>query len=154
MTEVIVRSPKVFDCLSTDEKPALPNGNICYETDTGHYFDRKDGVWVLRPLVYIDKADSWAAVGTGAWEEKDLSGYGVPAGVVCEIMIINASQNDEYEGGVRATGSSLSRLVDLHEAEGGGLSVVTMHVMSDSNSKIEQYAENSNISFALIGYWG
>ena len=55
---------------------------------------------------------------------------------------------------MRAVGSSLERRFLLHEAEGGGVDVVTMHVQTDASSQIQHYSDNTaDVSFILLGYW-
>jgi hypothetical protein len=102
---------------------------------------------------YTEALISFQATGSGAWEEKDLSGDGVPANAECEVLIWNSRTNAERQAGVREIGSSLNRLVDLHEAEGGGVTPMTQTVVANAQSKIEIYAEtNTNITFVVTGY--
>ncbi|MCK4405049.1 MAG: hypothetical protein KAV43_00900, partial [Hadesarchaea archaeon] len=101
-----------------------------------------------------EKFEEWSATTAGTWETKDLSALGVPANAVCEIVIKNSDPDYEWWGGVRATGSTLERRFQLHEAEGGGLDVVTMFVQADADSTIEHYSEDTTyVKFVLIGYW-
>ena len=105
-------------------------------------------------LDYTEKFVNFNAVGDNAWEEKDLSGDGVPANAVCEIAIGNDKANAELNGGVRATDSALNRYLLIQEAEAGGLDLVTMHVKADANSKIDIFAQEAgNMTFYLLGYW-
>jgi hypothetical protein len=102
---------------------------------------------------YTEALISFQATGSGAWEEKDLSGDGVPANAECEVLMYNSSTSQQKEAGVRAVGSGLARKIDLHEAEGGGVTPQTMTVVANAQSKIEIYAEtNTNITFIVIGY--
>ncbi|CAD6491527.1 MAG: hypothetical protein ANIMEMIM_00157 [Candidatus Argoarchaeum ethanivorans] len=106
------------------------------------------------PVGYTEKYEEWSATTADNWEEKDLSGYGVPANAVCEVVIENRGTGNEYYGGVRANGSSLERKFLLHEAESGGWDMVTMFVQADSNSKIEHYSDyKARVTFTLVGYW-
>ncbi|MGI9234047.1 MAG: hypothetical protein ACR2RD_10490, partial [Woeseiaceae bacterium] len=80
--------------------------------------------------------------------------YGVPADAVVEVAIENRNDNSEREVGIRATGSSLNRNFDLHEAERGGVEVVVVHAQANASSEIEYFAENTgDIVFRPIGYW-
>jgi len=105
---------------------------------------------------YTEKFVTFSASGAGAFEDKDLSGgsFNVPANAICEILIQNDEMNAENQGGVRANGSSLSRLVDLQEGEAGGVSAVIMTVKADADSIIEIFSEDTTeLTFALIGFW-
>ena len=108
---------------------------------------------------YTEKFVSWTAAGAGTWEDKDLSGDGVPANAVCEIVIGNMENAAENLGGVRANGSAIDRYVLLQEAEGAvsaadAYQFVTMFVQADASSIIECYAQDiANITFWLVGYW-
>ncbi|KKS89720.1 MAG: hypothetical protein UV65_C0029G0007 [Parcubacteria group bacterium GW2011_GWF2_43_11] len=97
------------------------------------------------------------------WTDMDLSGFGVPANAVVEMMVSNNYTTDEQQGGVRANGSSLSRLLDLNEAENGsqattdsgtGATSLVMHVQADASSVIECFSENPDIvTFKILGWW-
>jgi hypothetical protein len=105
-------------------------------------------------VTYVEMYQSWAATSANTWQSKDLSTYGVPANAVVEVAMENTHTSREREVGVRANGSSINRNFDLHEAEGGGVDAVVVHVQADNNSRIEHLAENtSNITFRLLGYW-
>src|SRR3989344_4451875 len=90
-----------------------------------------------------------------AWTDMDLSGSGVPANAVVEMAVLNILTTNEQIGGVRANGSSLTRSMDLREAEAGGTSIMVMHVQADASSIIECYAEvaTTSITFRMLGYW-
>ncbi len=103
---------------------------------------------------YVESFTAWSASEEEEWESVNLGALGVPANSVVEIAIINESTGRELWGGVRAAGSSLDRRLELHEAEGNGVEVVVMHVMTDSNGRIEYYAEkDDDINFVILGYW-
>lgn len=105
---------------------------------------------------YFETFQPWAATSAGTWEAKDLSGvpFNVPAGAVVEVAVRNAAITSELAGGVRAVGSSLNRQFLLHEAEGGGIDTVVMHVQTNAASQIEQYADDTtDVDFVLLGYW-
>jgi len=106
--------------------------------------------------VYTEAFQSFVAGANNTWEDHILSSYGVGSGLVAEVVLVNTSPNQSTEAGVRAKGSSLSRLLDLHEAESGGLDAATMFVQTDptANATIEIYAQNKNKSdLFLVGYW-
>ena len=105
---------------------------------------------------YTESFQSWSATSAGAWETKSLSGapFNVPASVVVEIAVRNSNTTNSRLGGVRAVGSSLNRRIDMPEAAGGGVDVLTMHVQADASSQIQHYAENTtDIDFVLLRYW-
>ena len=93
--------------------------------------------------------------GTATWTDMDLSGSGVPANAVVEMAVLNILTTNEQLGGVRANGSSLTRSMDIREAEAGGTSIMVMHVQADASSIIECYAEvaTTSITFRMLGYW-
>lgn len=91
---------------------------------------------------------------------KDLSSHGVPSNAICEIMVTNLNDDtaEPVYGGVRARGSSLQRALPMHEAEGGGVDAVTVHVQANVDSEIECFAGSiyngaSDVKFYLIGWW-
>jgi len=103
---------------------------------------------------YNEAYSEFSADSAGSWVDEDLSGLSVPANAVVEIAIRNADADLERLGGVRANGSSLSRYVNLQEAERGGWDVVTMFVEADVDSTIECYAQDTtDIKFKVLGWW-
>ena len=103
---------------------------------------------------YIEAHEPWSATSSDTWQVVDLSAFGVPPGAVAEVAIVNASTGAQRLGGVRAYGSTLNRYLQLHEAESGGIDVVTMHVQADASGRIEHYSDQaSEVSFVLLGYW-
>ncbi|MGQ9550918.1 MAG: hypothetical protein ACUVUE_00690 [Candidatus Bathycorpusculaceae bacterium] len=93
----------------------------------------------------------------GTWEVTGLGSYGVPANSVAIIQIYQDEEsNVKRDAGVRAVGSSLNRYIPMHEAEAGGVVIVSMMVQVDSNQNIEVYSETiaeNTISFRVIGYF-
>ncbi len=57
--------------------------------------------------------------------------------------------------GVRADGSSLARLLAVHEAESGGADLASMHVAVGAAARIEWYDEGGpgNRFFYPVGWW-
>jgi len=105
---------------------------------------------------YVETFQSFKAGADGSWQEHNLGTYGVGAGEIAEIVMVNGRHSLEREVGVRANGSALDRIVDIHKAESGGGDVATMFVEADAtaNATVEVYAEdNSDVDFYLVGYW-
>ena len=73
---------------------------------------------------------------------------------MAEIALSQTSTSIEWLVGARSPGSGLARRISLHEAEGGGIDVVTLMVATDASSIVEVYAEaDSVVDFHLLGYW-
>ena len=103
---------------------------------------------------YTELYQAWSATGDDTWQTVDLSAFGVPANAVVEVAVVNSDIGKEYFGGVRTLGSSLERRFALHEAEGGGVDTITMHVQADASSQIQHYSDRATrVSFILLGYW-
>ena len=104
---------------------------------------------------YVETDETFFAAEYDQWHALDLSGdpFNVPPDVVLEVALRNRKRNAQRWGGVRAVGSDLDRRLELHEADGGGVDVVVMHVQVDSNSQIQCYADTSDIRFQMVGYW-
>ncbi|MCP4334722.1 MAG: DNRLRE domain-containing protein [Gammaproteobacteria bacterium] len=103
---------------------------------------------------YTEMFQTWSATSNDSWQTVNLGAFGVPAGAVVEVAVVNSDTGREYFGGVRAVGSSLERRFRLHEAEGGGADTVTLHVQADAGSQIQHYSDNrTQVSFILLGYW-
>ena len=103
---------------------------------------------------YTEMYQAWSATSSGTWQTVDLGAYGVPANAVVEVALQNNHKSGEIEAGVRAVGSSLERRFLLHEAEGGGVDTVTMHVQTDASSQIQHYSGSAGFAdFNLLGYW-
>ncbi|MCW3984869.1 MAG: hypothetical protein NWE91_00410 [Candidatus Bathyarchaeota archaeon] len=102
-------------------------------------------------------SDTFKPTAAATWENKSLDSYGVPANSVAIVHIYqDESANAKKDGGVRAVGSSLNRYIPMHEAEAGGLVIVSMMVQVNANESIEIYAEtiaDNTISFRVIGYF-
>lgn len=114
------------------------------------------GYWV--GAEYTELFETFFAGGGDAavWTDKSLSEYGVGSGQIAEIVGVNTNYlNKATELGVRTSGSSLDRKIDIHEAEGTGVDGVTMSVMASGNdAAIQIYAEyNTDVDFYLVGYW-
>ncbi len=92
--------------------------------------------------------------GKNKWVVENLSDNGLEPERVAEIVVANTNTNRERLIGLRAVGSSLPRLFDLHEAESGGVDTLTLMVETDTSSRIEVYAEaDKEIDFYVVGFW-
>jgi hypothetical protein len=114
------------------------------------------GYWDTPPGTYIEAATNLGPAGADqTWGDVDLSAFGVPPLAVAQIVIANGEDGGQWLQGLRENDSSLARLLDLHEAESGGLDAATMHVTADNYSVIERYHQDvSRIHrFYLYGYW-
>ncbi|KKT04247.1 MAG: Peptidase m23 [Parcubacteria group bacterium GW2011_GWA2_43_17] len=115
------------------------------------------GYWTTAPGTYTEKfTDVGKPSSNAAWTSRSLSGQSVPANAICEMLIANASTANSNNVGVRRTGSSLSRLFNLHKSSAStARDCGMMHVEADSSSNIQQYLQNSGdtVNFYLLGYW-
>jgi len=114
------------------------------------------GYWSTPPGTYTELSNTLGSPTTDqAWEDRDLSGFGVPADAVAQIAIQNKYSSDENQIGIREKGSSLTRTITLQEAESGGSDVATLHVKTDENSIIQWYHEDVSEAheYRLLGYW-
>ena len=105
---------------------------------------------------FVEAWDFFNAGASSSWRDHALATYGVPPGHVAEILVHNDTTNNQYEGGVRANGSTKARRFDIHEPEGGGKDMLTMLVNAgtDDGATIEVAAESdSGIDFYLMGHW-
>ncbi len=94
--------------------------------------------------------DDGSLVETHAWH--------IPASAVVEIACRNIRPDQGfYQAGVRSIGSSKNRILNLHEAEGGGHTNVSMFVQADADSCIEVRSSNNNSTYgprySIVGYW-
>ncbi|MGB5247948.1 MAG: hypothetical protein WBN34_15460, partial [Woeseia sp.] len=103
---------------------------------------------------YVEMYLPWLASSANTWQTINLGIYGVPPNAVVEVAVINHDGGKEWWGGVRAVGSALQRRIQIHEADGGGMDVITMHVQADADGRIEHYTDDiDKVSFQLLGYW-
>ena len=118
------------------------------------------GYWSTPPGTYTELNETLGSPSADqTWEDKDLSGLGVPAEAVTQIAMTNTFNSAENHMGLRQTGSLLQRDINLQEAEGVGVSnrsdIATMHVNADENATIQWYHEDVSESheYRLLGYW-
>lgn len=105
---------------------------------------------------YTPKIDPFSIGADGVWTDYDLfTNQEVPKGAIVEIVFANNNTGFARVAGVRTDGSSLNRYIDLHEAEGGGITTGNMFVKSnETNGLIEVYAEvGVDVEFYLLGYF-
>ncbi len=129
-----------------------------YAENTGSIEFKPAGMWTTPPGTYTQHdatVDLGRPTANNTWQTVDLAPFGVPPNAVVQITLANRNPSGERRMGVRAVGSSLARYVDLHEAEGGGEDLVTMHVKADASSRIQWYHERPADShrFYLMGWW-
>lgn len=124
-----------------------------------HYADRTTdvtftllGYWT--GVDYAERFSLFDIKGKNKWVVENLSDNGLEPERVAEIVVANTNTNRERLIGLRAVGSSLPRLFDLHEAESGGVDTLTLMVETDTSSRIEVYAEaDKEIDFYVVGFW-
>lgn len=110
------------------------------------------GYWT--DVTYTEQFGSFSPDEDEEWESVSLGGYGVGAGDVTEIVIVNTSTSSDLRAGVRPVGSGLDRRFRIHEAESGGIDAISMMVSTDASSRVEYYADSdSSIDFYVVGYW-
>lgn len=59
-----------------------------------------------------------------------------------------------YNFGIRAYGSSLDRMILMHEAESGGVSAIDYIVKADASGLFETYRQSSYVDTYAAGYFG
>jgi probable HAF family extracellular repeat protein len=115
------------------------------------------GYWSDAPLAYTELFTDVGSPGSSAtWEDVDLTASGISDAAVAEFVLANEDVNDERGLGIRENGSSLSRVLNLNEAEAGGADFSRMHIASDVTATIEWYHSDltgSGNSYYLVGEW-
>ena len=114
------------------------------------------GYWSTPPGTYTAHGGAHSQMSqASSWQAWNLASYGVPAGSVAQIVITNDGDTAEQEMGVRRSGSSAARLLDLQEAESGGSDNASMHVIVNGSSSIEAYSESgpNDRYFYPVGWW-
>ncbi len=106
---------------------------------------------------YVETSGSFTASTAATWQAHSLSGFGVGANQVAEIVITNNDNNNSPQVGVRTSGSSLNRLINVRSMDGGaGPETVTMLAETGGTAaaNIEAYAQlTANVTFNVVGYW-
>ncbi len=113
------------------------------------------GFWSLPPGIYVENGAGLWNPSSNNWETVNLGTAGVPANAVVQVMMTNLNTSNEHWMGLRAVGSSEDRRLDLHEPEGGGADLASIHVNTDGSASIQSYSESSGTStrFAPVGWW-
>ena len=114
------------------------------------------GYWSTPPLAYTEAfATAGSPTVDATWQDVDLTSAGVPDGAVAEFALENDFATGENNMGVRTNGSSLARLLNIHDAAGGGGDFGRLHVLSDSTATIEFYHQDVSDAhtFRVLGYW-
>ena len=87
--------------------------------------DKTDVTYVLLGYwecgTYVEAFTSFTAGADASWQTHNLSTEGVSASEVAEIVMVNKAAAATRQTGVRTNGSGLSRLLNLHNAQGGGV---------------------------------
>jgi len=124
-----------------------PVATIAYYTEQLRDIHENNGYWT---------AESEGA-STGVWTDIDLSKFGISGSQVVEVVVSCSDGGYAKFGGVRTKGSSIDRYLDITDIDGGpvySLSLVTMHVMTDQDAKIQFFAEHLNVvQFRIVGNW-
>lgn len=105
---------------------------------------------------YTPKIATFAIAADGVWTDYDLfTNLGVPKGAIAEIVCANKNEDFARVAGVRTDGSALNRYIDLHEAEGLGVTTANMFVKCDETTGlIECFSEiGADVDFYLLGYF-
>lgn len=110
---------------------------------------------------YTEDMDNWVSDtysdSDNTWSDYDIfTEKGVPKGAVAEIIVTNLKSGTEENMGVRTDGSSLDRYVQLHEAEGGGVTTCRLFAVCHiTTGLIETYCADVSDDqvFYLLGYW-
>lgn len=126
------------------------NGVIQYYTDQANVNFILLGWWTGVTYTETDPA-AYQSPNDGVWTE--LAGF--TANRVTEIWAANTDTAAAHVGGVRKTGSALTRSLSLHEAEGvGGKSGFTFMVKTSSTGTAEFYADTAaDVDFHTLGYF-
>jgi hypothetical protein len=106
---------------------------------------------------FTERFDQMEPSSQATWSNTSLSGYGVPANATTQFLMSNTDPNWYCDLGVREVGSSLSRLIRVHEPEGGGNTTYTNYVKADNSSQIQlyhQYLSTPDRYSYLLGYFG
>ena len=114
------------------------------------------GFWSTPPGAYTENGGVHGqATAPSTWQTGDLTTFGVPADSIAQFVLSSEISNFERELGVRQTGSTQHRAIQLQEAEAGGSDNASIHVNVDASSQIEWYSQDgtSDRYFYPIGWW-
>lgn len=118
------------------------------DTDIDFYFV---GYWDVAPLAYNELfVDLGSPTSSSTWQDRDLTADGVADTAHAEIVLANLDPSNERNMGIRENGSSLSRFLNLQEAEDGGSDAARLHIASDVTASIEWYHSSIGSSKSII----
>lgn len=126
----------------------------CYAENTSEVDFVLLGIWLGGS--YQERFSTFTSPTVASWASVNLGTYGVGTGAVAEVVLANTDAGNEQQAGVRPLGFSGERLLDLREAENGGVTVATMLATADLsvNAQIQVYAEDKDmVEFVLLGFW-
>ncbi len=122
-----------------------------------------DHYWRTKVVDTWEKLDLYDGSDSVAYQYDDGSlvethAWNIPASAVVEIACRNIRPDQGfYQAGIRSVGSSKNRILNLHEAEGGGHTNVSMFVQADADSCIEVRSSDNNSTYgprySVVGYW-
>jgi type II secretory pathway pseudopilin PulG len=124
-----------------------------------HYVDRTDrvslvalGYWT--GASYVELFETFSTGTNNSWVSEDVSGQGLAANQVAEVVVVNTSSSNERLAGLRPVGAGYQRRFTLHEAEMGGIDTVSMMVTTNGDTEVEVYASNAgDVEYTVVGYW-
>ncbi|MBI2030067.1 hypothetical protein HYT05_00420, partial [Candidatus Kaiserbacteria bacterium] len=92
---------------------------------------------------YVERFDQIdPGIADNTWGNTNLTSFGVASGTVAEMIVGNWNTGLERNAGVRRSGSSLSRLANIHQSTTAGVNGATMLVVaSSSNATIQLFGQ-------------
>jgi len=89
------------------------------------------------------------------WTSYDiLANNGIPARAIVYIVAANLADAANNIMGLRTSGSSLDRYLNMTEAEDGGANLIGWYVQVGADGKIEYYTgDHTDTAFYIMGYW-
>jgi hypothetical protein len=130
--------------------------NCDYVKEKTNCVFRDSGSWTGITFTSSDSvfAINYVPTSLNTWQTVTVDSS-IPVGATIEVTMFNKYNLNEYNVGVRKVGSSLHRVVDIHEAEKSSSSVNTYtdYVEVDGNNQIEMYAESTAQTYMKINGW-
>ena len=124
----------------------------CYAENTSDVKFILLGYW--ENCDYVERYDYISVGSSDKWLTWGLSGYGVEANQVVEMMVYNIDKDNARSGGTRSVGSSLERRFTFGRPRDGGWMGTPFMVKVNSSSQVQVYSDDkSDIKFRLLGYW-
>ncbi|MDB5905884.1 MAG: Laminin subdomain protein 2 domain protein, partial [Betaproteobacteria bacterium] len=118
------------------------------------------GYWSTAPGTYTEAFTDLGQPGaSGAWESKSLAAYGVPAGVVADVLFLNLEPSVGNSAGVREVGGTGARVLALNSygttgTAGPDNGRMLAKTSSDTASNLEWFDTDAAASaFYLMGYF-